>query len=58
MVGLDGDQAAKIIEEENPKVEAILIGPDVKHVPSDFISNRVRVFLDEYLKVKKIPVIG
>ncbi|KMT10315.1 hypothetical protein BVRB_5g120660 [Beta vulgaris subsp. vulgaris] len=57
LVGENGNEAAKIIEKENPCLHAIvlLIGSIVTH---DYRADRVRIFVDCNGIVGPIPIIG
>ncbi|EHA8591595.1 Glu S.griseus protease inhibitor, partial [Cocos nucifera] len=57
LVGVKGKEAEKIIEKENPAVDAIIVTVgDV--VTGDFRCDRVWVWVDEDGKVAQVPKIG
>ncbi|KAL4199982.1 hypothetical protein AMTRI_Chr03g54080 [Amborella trichopoda] len=57
LVGSNGQDAATTIEEENCSVKAIVVteGTIVDHL---FRCDRVRVWVDEYEVVTRVPSIG
>ncbi|WJX12037.1 hypothetical protein P8452_02577 [Trifolium repens] len=57
VVGMDGDEAAKKIERENEKVDAIVV-PVGYVVIMDFRCNRVWVWVDKHGIVTRVPKIG
>ncbi|CAA2994615.1 ase inhibitor-like [Olea europaea subsp. europaea] len=56
-LGMDGKQAKKIIEKDNPLVTGVIISPGF-YVSHDFCCNRVWVFVDEHHKVSVVPKVG
>ncbi|KNA20992.1 hypothetical protein SOVF_047430 [Spinacia oleracea] len=57
LVGRDGHETARIIESENPDVQATVL-PVGSMVTLDFRCDRVRVWVDSYNNVNAIPRIG
>ncbi|KAL0419800.1 UNVERIFIED_CONTAM: Proteinase inhibitor [Sesamum radiatum] len=57
LVGKKGDDAAVVIEKQNPNVNAIVL-KDGTPVPKDFRCDRVWVWVDDYGVVVRAPVIG
>ncbi|KAG6571497.1 hypothetical protein SDJN03_28225, partial [Cucurbita argyrosperma subsp. sororia] len=58
LVGKDGEEAVKIIQQENPSLDVILMPRGQKWATRDYGPYRVRVFNDDYGKVNSIPRIG
>lgn len=58
LVGKDGQEAAKIIKEENPCLKEVIVLPDGSQVTQDYRTDRVRIFVDCNDKVVRTPVIG
>nr|CAA57203.1 Pumpkin Fruit Chymotrypsin Inhibitor [Cucurbita maxima] len=58
LVGEDGEEAVKIIQQENPSLDVILMPRGQNWATLDCRPNRVRVFNDESGKVNSIPRIG
>ncbi|XAR57368.1 hypothetical protein NMG60_11025488 [Bertholletia excelsa] len=56
LVGKNGDYAKKVVEKENPHVNAIVL-PEGSHVPLDFRCDRVFIFVDKKNIVVTVPVI-
>jgi hypothetical protein len=54
---MDGDEAAKKIERENEKVDAIVV-PVGYVVIMDFRCNRVWVWVDKHGIVTRVPKMG
>ncbi|OMO78414.1 Proteinase inhibitor I13, potato inhibitor I [Corchorus capsularis] len=57
LVGVNGEAAAAVIMEENPKVGAVIVKEGMM-VTMDFRCDRVRVWVDKCGIVKEIPHIG
>lgn len=57
LVGEKGKKAEKIIEHENPHVDAIIV-PEGSFVTQDFRCDRVWVWVDCDDKVIRTPMIG
>ncbi|XP_021280943.1 glu S.griseus protease inhibitor-like isoform X1 [Herrania umbratica] len=57
LVGVNGEAAAAIIVQENPKVGAVIVKEGMM-VTMDFRCDRVRVWVDKYGIVKQTPQIG
>ncbi|PKI48270.1 hypothetical protein CRG98_031328 [Punica granatum] len=58
LVGKNGGVAATTIISENPKVFVVMIPPSVTAITSDYVNNRVRVFVDDSCNVTTVPTIG
>nr|CAA57307.1 Pumpkin fruit trypsin inhibitor [Cucurbita maxima] len=58
LVGKDGEEAVKIIQQENPSLDVILMPRGQNWATKDYRPNRVRVFNDDSGKVNSIPRIG
>ncbi|XP_019051913.1 PREDICTED: inhibitor of trypsin and hageman factor-like [Nelumbo nucifera] len=57
LVGMNGEVAAAIIANENPKVRVGII-PEGRMVTMDYRCDRVRIWVDQYGSVKQVPKIG
>ncbi|XP_008777397.2 glu S.griseus protease inhibitor-like [Phoenix dactylifera] len=57
LVGVEGKEAAKIIERENPAVNAIIVTVG-ESVIQNFLCGRVWVWVNEDGKVARVPKIG
>ncbi|KAI4317970.1 hypothetical protein L6164_025790 [Bauhinia variegata] len=57
LVGVDAVPAVRLIEGSNPNVKAIVL-PEDSIVTTDFLCDRVRVFVDKDNVVAKTPKIG
>lgn len=58
LVGVSGEEAAKVIEKENSFVNAIIVPPTQSFIPSDYRCDRVWVFVDDDGIVTRVPLIG
>ncbi|CAK8564571.1 unnamed protein product [Lathyrus sativus] len=58
LVGVSADEAEKKIKEDLPEAYIQVVPHDQLAVTSDFVFNRVRLFVDEANKVIKTPTIG
>ncbi|KAL1549006.1 hypothetical protein AAHA92_17163 [Salvia divinorum] len=58
LLGVSGKKAVKVIEKENPLVNAIIVPPTQTILPSDYRCDRVWVFVDDDGIVTRVPVIG
>ncbi|PIN03667.1 hypothetical protein CDL12_23804 [Handroanthus impetiginosus] len=58
LVGYCGGIAVKIIEKESPGTHAIIVPPDQKNLPLNFVCGRVFVLVDEKGIVERIPIMG
>ncbi|EXB55550.1 Glu S.griseus protease inhibitor [Morus notabilis] len=57
LVGVQGEVAEKIIEKENPAVDAIIV-TEGSVVTADYRCDRVRVWVNNHGIVYKVPTIG
>ncbi|KAL5542154.1 hypothetical protein UlMin_009864 [Ulmus minor] len=57
LVGVDGKDAQKTAEKENPAVKAAIV-PEGSFVIMDFRVDRVRIWVDEQGLVTRVPKIG
>ncbi|XP_019100513.1 PREDICTED: protease inhibitor HPI-like [Camelina sativa] len=57
LVGTNGDYAARVIERENSRVDAVVIMDGIP-VTGDFRCNRVRVRVDRNRIVVQVPTTG
>ncbi|XVF83178.1 hypothetical protein PTKIN_Ptkin16aG0113000 [Pterospermum kingtungense] len=57
LVGKKGEDAVEIIEKENPHVNAVIV-LEGSVVTADFLCTRVRVWVDTYGVVTRVPIIG
>ncbi|CAJ2628090.1 inhibitor of trypsin and hageman factor [Trifolium pratense] len=57
LVGVEGTVAAATIRRENPLVNTIIV-PEGTFVTADFRLDRVRVWVDTYGIVIRVPIIG
>lgn len=57
LVGTNGNEAVKVIERENSKVDAETV-PKGSMVTTDFRCDRVFVWLDAHGNVDRVPTIG
>ncbi|KAL3845165.1 hypothetical protein ACJIZ3_002568 [Penstemon smallii] len=57
LVGMDADEAANVIEQENPLV-TILILPKGSIGIDNFCCNRVRIYFNIHKKVAVMPWVG
>ncbi|KAG0477857.1 hypothetical protein HPP92_012576 [Vanilla planifolia] len=57
LVGLTIDEALKILKEERPEAELVVVGKD-EPVTLDYKFNRIRIFVDSDGKVARTPTIG
>ena len=55
LVGMDGEQAAKKIQQENLSLYVILMPRGEIRASTDFVPDQVRVFVDHCGKVNLIP---
>ncbi|KAL3849794.1 hypothetical protein ACJIZ3_011676 [Penstemon smallii] len=57
LVGARGEVAERVIEKQNPNVNAIIV-PEGSVVTADFRCDRVRVWVNSLGVVSRIPRIG
>ncbi|KAL4199981.1 hypothetical protein AMTRI_Chr03g54070 [Amborella trichopoda] len=57
LVGTNGEDAVKAIEGENPTVDVSIV-PEGSIVTTDVRCDRVRVWVNEYGTVTRVPTIG
>lgn len=57
LVGVGGDAAVAIIENENPLVSAVILPPRTFPI-TDFRCDRVWVYVDGNANVRRVPIIG
>ncbi|KAL0395247.1 UNVERIFIED_CONTAM: Wound-induced proteinase inhibitor 1 [Sesamum latifolium] len=57
LVGVSGEIAVKIIEEENSFVTAIIVPPSQTIIGGPFRCDRVFVFVDDKGTVERMPLI-
>jgi Potato inhibitor I family len=55
--GMDGKEAMKLIEKEYPSLSVQLL-PENSVVTMDYREDRVRIFVDKYGKVARVPIVG
>ena len=58
LVGRDAEEAVKIIQQENPSLDVILMPRGQNFATLDYRENRVRVFNDNNGNVSSVPRIG
>ncbi|WP_368902047.1 serine protease inhibitor [Escherichia coli] len=58
LVGVRGEEAAKIIKKENPYVNPVIIRPCQQAITHDYRSDRVRVIVGRHEEVELPPSIG
>ncbi|XWS07974.1 hypothetical protein CRYUN_Cryun41cG0037100 [Craigia yunnanensis] len=57
LVGKKGEDAAAIIEKQNPHVNAVIVLEGTM-VTMEFLCTRVRVWVNTYGIVTRVPIIG
>jgi hypothetical protein len=58
LVGMDANEARDIILASNPNVKSVEIVSQDDFVTADYITSRVRLFVDEENVIVQIPIIG